>query len=200
MEKYLIEIEKIRKTDDNLSIKTYKSLSLRKKLYKESWTLDKMTPADDECLFHAIIQQAQREEIHRNIPSSLLKTLLEKGDSFKLRQYIVHQMQNNQEDERLVNFRNEYRKMQEDMASTVTEPGDWKPVTWEQLCNRLMGRGEWGDENVLQAIAFLFEMDIAMITMSSKPGINQVFYKKRDNSKHSGDIDVPYLMIGNYSL
>ena len=59
---------------------------------------------------------------------------------------------------------------------------------------------QWGDENVLQAIAFLFEMDIAMITMSSKPGIRQVFSKKRDNSKHSGDIDVPYLMIGNYSL
>ena len=113
-QKYRIEVGKIRENDDDLAVKAYKCLSKKIQLYKEPWKMDALTPTNDECFFHAIIQQAKREEVQRNIPSSILKALLEEGNSLKLRLHIINEMESNSENEELVKLRNNNTELQSD--------------------------------------------------------------------------------------
>ena len=191
--KYQIELTKIQRNDDNLSLKAYKSLILKTQLFREPWVMDLRTPADDECFFHAVIQQAQREEVNRSIPSSRFKDLLEEGNSLKLRQYIVSQMQFNNENEELVKYRNNYAELQ---ASTTDEGSPM--MTWKQLCKKMLKRSEWGDENVVQATAFLLGMDIVVTSLDSFPQRPTIFSKNADSvASTSGiELDGPFLILG----
>ena len=191
--KYQMELTKIQRNDDNLSVKAYKSLTLKTQLFKEPWVMDERTPADDECFFHAIIQQAQREEVNSSIPSSSFKDLLKEGNSLKLRQYIVSQMQFNNENEDLVKYRNNYAVLQ---VSTTDDK--YPMMTWEQLCKKMLKRREWGDENVVQATAFLFGMDIVVTSLDSFPQRPNIFSKNADSvASTSGiELDGPFLILG----
>ena len=186
-ENYRHEVAKMRKKDENLAVKTFKCLSKKIQFYKEPWKMDQMTPADDECFFHAIIQQAKREEIRRYIHPPIFKALLEKGDSLKLRQYIVRQMESNIENEELVDYRKRYTDAQKGNT-------DGSMIPWKQLCERMLRRSEWGDEHVTQATAFLLGMDIAVTTMNSDPARPTIIHRSPDDSPDS--LTDPFLILG----
>ena len=171
--------------DDDISVRAFKSLSLKIKLNRDPFKMDEKTPADDQCFFHTIIQQGAREEIFSRYPQEL-KQIVKSGNVQKVRRYIVDNMEKNETNQDLVQFRNNYIKLQK----TIPEY-----PTWKSLCNTMKSASEWADENVVQAAAYLIGMDIAVTSMDCRKGEINMF-RKDMSTADTDNLSSPCLIIG----
>lgn len=183
----------IEATDDNLDEKAYKALLLKQTILKEKYCLDKKTPGDNQCFFHALIQQAMRPEVFSTL-SANLKALLLSKDALKVRTFVVDFMEYS-EDERMVAWRRSYEIFYESLEDKTNDQ------SWQEYLKDMRKKNTWADNNVLQATSFLLNLDMYTIAMNSRPNEGTVFRSKENVDvvdPLASPLSVPFIFIANY--
>ena len=185
-EEYLKKLKIINTNEDyDISVRAFKSLSLKIELHRDPYKLDQKTPADDQCFFHCLLQQADREEVYNELPEEF-KQVLKTRNVQQIRTYIVENMERNESNKALVAFRKQYIEV----ASVVHGYPSWK-----KLCREMRKSHIWADETVVQAAAFLIGMDIGVTSMDCRPGDINIF-RKDESTPDADNISYPCLVIG----
>ena len=183
----------IEATDDNCAEKAYKALLLKQKIFKEKYCLDKKTPADNQCFFHALIQQAMRPEVFSTLSANLTSLVLSK-DALKVRTFIMDFMEYS-EDERMVALRRSYEILYESLEDKTNDK------SWQEYLKDMRKKNTWADNHVLQATSFLLNLDMYTIAMNSRPNEGTVFRRKENVdvvNPSAIPLSVPFIFIANY--
>ena len=183
--------------DENIAVQTIKVFQARQKIMQDHrYTLDERTPADDECFFHAIIQQGKRPEVFRVLPEDI-KKIVTSGDSMKLRNSIVDYMAN-EENEKVEAIKRNYQISRELLCNMPKNWIGWREYPeWEVYLKDMRERSTWADDKVLRVAAILLKMDIFVITEKSEPN-SGTHFRSDGSESGSGALSNPYILIGGY--
>ena len=123
--------------------------------YELPFQMDEETKGDGNCFIWGLLQQCQRPDIK----GSLSKEVLEMSNSpnQQLFRYAVKNFVINSQEERLVNFRNEFDSFSET-----------KPFSEYWSTEFMLKSGTWVDHMFIQAAAYFLEKDIHIHTESTE--------------------------------
>ena len=115
--------------------------------YELPFLMDKETKGDGNCFIWALLQQCQRQEVNSSLETEIIE-LTNSNNQLEFRRAVKQFVMNSQE-ERLVNYRNDF--------NIFTET---KPFSEYWSSDYMLKSGTWADQMFIQASAYLLKKDI----------------------------------------